>query len=1082
MNFSPDDDDATATLLGQIADDFTARLQRGEQPDVEDFAQRYPEIAGVLREVLPALQAIRPAPAACPMPSILGDYRIVREVGRGGMGIVYEAEQISLKRRVALKVLPLHPALEAKFLARFQREAKTAAALHHTNIVPVHAVGCEQGVHFYAMQFIDGQGLDQVIARGGIGLEAAARMSIQVADALEYAHARGVVHRDIKPANLILDQGGLVWITDFGLVKCLEETDTLTRSGDVIGTARYMSPEQALPRRGPIDRRTDVYSLGATLYEVIALQPAFAASDNATLLQQIAFDEPSSPRQHNRSIPRDLETIVLKAMAKEPRRRYATAGALADDLRRFVAGRAIHARPLPVWERAWRWARRRPALASSIVVSAVAAVSLIALGLWSNAELRQANERERHRAREAEERERIGRRHLYATHMNLAQMAWEHGHVGRLRTLLESEQPRAGQEDLRGFEWFYFWRLSHRARQHLAGHEHAISAVAFAPDGKRLATGSYDRTIQLWDAATGKPLKTLAGHKGFVHAVAFAPDGETLASASHDGTVKLWDTRKGAKLDTLTPQTREVHALAFSHDSRLLATAGADGTVKLWDALRRKECGSIEAHTGPVFGVAFSPNNELLATAGADKVVRLWSVPRGEAVFALEGHTAAVHGLAFSADSKTLASGSADQTVKLWDVVKARERATLRGHAESVTSVAFAPDAQSLASSDGGAPYLPELSPNQPRWAPVRARHGEVKLWDVKTGQERASLRGHTAAVYGVAFSPTDATLASVGDDMTVILWDVSDRSAATLAGHGREVNAVAFSPDGRTLISGSDDRTVRLWDVATGQEKTALRRETGNVKTVLFAPDGTFYAFGGGDRTIRLWDAGSGSEKAVLKGHRTTVRSLAFSPDGKTLASGAGDPHTKPPPGEVKLWDLATQRERANLTGHPQVVRSVAYSPDGRLLATGSDGKMVKLWDGATGQEVATLREVPETVRSVAFSPDGKTLAIAGGGMSDPAEPGEVLLWDLEAGRPRAILHGHRASVLAVVFAPDGKTLATGSNDGGVKLWDPETAQERAGLEGHKGLVRGAAFSPDGKTLATGDNDSLIKLWYAAR
>ena len=474
----PSDDDALAERLGQIADEFTERLNKGERPDVEAYCHSHPELAGVLREVLPAVEAMQSATSpsllsGVQVPPVLGDYHIVREIGRGGMGIVYEAEQVSFPRKVALKVLPVAPAFEARFLARFQREARTALQLHHTNIVPVYAVGCEQGVHYYAMQFIEGRGLDVVLKdwrAGGVGPrrdhdptmsqlppgahasgspEFVAQIGLQVAEALDYAHQRGVVHRDVKPSNLLLDAAGIVWITDFGLVKNLGEDDNLTRSGDVVGTARYMSPEQTLARRGPIDRRSDVYSLGVTLYELLTLQPAFDGGDPAALLHQLAYDEPPAPRALDADIPRDLETIVTKALAKSPRDRYPTAGELAADLRRFLAGEPILARPLTLCERAWRWCHRNPVVAS---LTAAVALSLLAgIGLSSyfavQAAFReqdalrerdrvddktQEEYRERDRAdqkaaeadanaRRSRDEKRKADRHLYVARMNLGQ-------------------------------------------------------------------------------------------------------------------------------------------------------------------------------------------------------------------------------------------------------------------------------------------------------------------------------------------------------------------------------------------------------------------------------------------------------------------------------------------------------------------------------------------------------------------------------------------------------------------------------------------------------------------------------------
>lgn len=1125
------DDDALADQIGRIADEFTEALHRGENPDIDSYARRYPEVASVLREVLPTLQALGAsmppvaATAAPRLPDVLDDYRLGRELGRGGMGIVFEAEQISLKRRVALKVLPVHPALEARYLGRFEREAKTAAALHHTNIVPVFAVGCAQGIHYYAMQLIEGRGLDVIlndmrsrvtspaalaqvqeeqaqqfpeplheqgarpntsdVSRAGGAppayFLAVARMGLQVAEALEYAHERGVVHRDIKPSNLILDQAGILWITDFGLVKHLDGSDdNLTRTGDILGTARYMSPEQAVPKRGPVDARSDIYALGVTLYELLTLQPAFAATDQATLLQQIADEEPVPPRQRNRAVPRDLETIVLRAMAKEPRQRFRSAAALAADLRRFIAGEPIQARSRGVVERVWKWARRRPAVAALVAVSVLAAVSLTAGAIWSNAELRAANERERQRALEAEERERIGRRHLYAAHLSLARQAWDRGYSEQVRTALDRELPTPDREDLRGFEWYYFWNLSHRERRSWVGHRRAVSAVVFAPQARFLATASYDHTIKFWDPATGALLRTI--QVGPPTSLALSGDGKTLVAGNYDGTVRVWDTAGGKELAVFRGHTGPVHGVALRGDGAQLASAGADGDIRLWDAVGRgKESIVLHGHTGAVWSVAYHPDGKHLASGGADETTRLWTLGSDEVPVLLKGHTAAVRAVAYTPDGTLLATGSADHTIKLWDVATARSIATLEAHSNPVVTLAFSPDGATLASGGGG-DLEPRLATS--RAMQLRARPASVKLWDVLTRQQRAILRGHTSPVCAVAFADDGRTLASTGQDLAVFLWNLDGIEPRNiLPTPGKELNAVAVAPDGKSLLTASDDQTARLWDIATGLEQARPDENNGPVKAVAFNAEGTRFAIAAGDKRIRLYDAGTRAEVRKLEGHVRQPRALAFSPDGKTLASGGGDfgAAREIIPGEARLWDLAGQRPPIDLIGHTDIIRTVAFSLDGKLLVTGSDDCTAKIWDAGTGKLRQTLGEFAHSVRSAAFSPDGKTLAIACGGVWNAHEPGDVTLWDLEEGKTRLVLRGHRAGVLAVAYAPNGRVLATGSIDGTIKFWDAVTGEERAVLEGHRGLVRALAFTPNGRVLASVDSQGMTRLWFAA-
>jgi WD40 repeat protein/serine/threonine protein kinase len=1147
-------------------EEYRAALEAGCRPDRAAFLARHPEIAEALAECLDGLEFVhaaasglseagaapaggKPAPALdLPLGGPLGDFRILREIGRGGMGVVYEAEQVSLGRRVALKVLLGNAAQDPRVLARFRREYRAAAQLHHTNIVPVYEVGQQNGLCFYAMQFIRGQALDEVFRqlqhlRAGSApsatheaaapadhlaqslwtgafepagsacatvdhefrpdpvvaspapqpaeLSAAlpdhselssvasnyrrycrnvARLGLQAAEALAYAHARGIVHRDIKPANLLLDSTGVLWVSDFGLVKT--EDPALTDTGDLVGTLRYMAPERF---RGECDARADVYALGLTLYELLVLRPAFDGQDRLHLVDQISRQEPARPRVLDSRIPRDLETILMKAIEKEPRRRYPSAEALASDLRRFLADEPIQARRIGPLERLGRWGRRNP-LVASLTAAVVLVTALGFAGVFGQMQVAQAKERQAERKeQEAKEQRDVAQqqrdevralnerlqRTLYIANMNLAQHAWEAGGAGRVRELLEQHRPKPGEVDLRGFEWHYLYRLCHPEILTLRG---GGSSVAYSPDGKRLASATPVSPppweVKVWDAQTGQQFLSLKG--GGTH-VAFSSDGKRLASTG-GYEMKVWDAQTGQELLTLKGS---VNCVAFSPDGKRLAGPHVDpttmeGAVKVWEVQTGQVLLSIKSGA---YYVAYSPDGKRLATAD-EKTVKVWDAQTGQELLALKGHTLEVGYVAFSPDGKRLASADgwpehADPTVRIWDAQTGQELLTLKGGGYYV---AYSPDGKRLASTD----------------------QQTVTVWDAQTGQVLLTLKGHTGRVMGVAYSPDGKHLAIASDDHTVKVWDAQAIQKPLIhQGEATSFASMAFSPDGKRLASGSTGPSsdgpgeAKVWDAQTGQELLTLKGHTGRVSSVAFSPDGKYLASGSGVVVFNLypprpgetkvWDAQTGQELLTLKGG---AYSVAFSPDGKRVATGSGghDKQGKPLPADVKVWDARTGQEMLTLKGHTYDVLSVAFSPDGKRLASASEDKTVKVWDAQTGQVLHTCKGHTRRVRSVAFSPDGKHLASA-------SEDKTVKVWDAQTGQETLTLKGHTNCLNSVVFSPDGKRLVSVADDKTVKVWDTQTGQE---LHTFKGPVQSVAFSPDGHRLASGSNDGKVTIWDA--
>ncbi len=1034
-----------------------------------------------------------PAPGAAgppPPPFVPAGYEFLGELGRGGMGVVYRARQAGLNRLVAVKMILAGRHAGPNVLARFRAEAEAVAALHHPNIVQIYEVGERDGLPYFSLELVEGGSLDDRLDGTPWPARAAAELVAGLARAMHYAHSRGVIHRDLKPANILLVAGDgwrvagehgpasspatrhpspstlIPKITDFGLAKQLDSAGGRTRTGDILGTPSYMAPEQAGGKSKEIGPACDIYALGAILYELLTGGPPFRAETALDTILQVTSADPVPPRRLVPKLPCDLETICLKCLEKGPAQRYASAGALADDLQRFLDHKPILARPTTAWQRLAKWARRRPAVAALTLLSAVTAAVGFALVTWQWREAEAARAGQERQRRQAEDALREANVNLYFNHIALADREWHAGNAGRAEELLDACP--AGQRE---WEWHYLKRLCHSDLRTIRSAVGGSGAIAYSPDGKFLATAGRGHDLLLLDAVSGKVVRTFRGHGSPVVAVAFRRDGRRLASGSLEvdegkGELKVWDVGDGREVFTVPGSRGGVTALAFSPDGARLAAGEGNhprkdqpAEVRLLDAATGAVVRTLCGPAPRVNGVAFSPDGQTLVAAGtAPRAptrlpaghVKAWEADTGKELLPFVGHSVGISGVAFSPDGSRLATASWDHSARVWDVATRRTLATYYGHNYALGSIAFSPDSRHVASA---------------------GLDRTIHIWDAKTRRQECTLLGHGGAVFGLAYAPDGRRLASCafiqarepGGELKV--WDLTEEQAfRSLRAHSKLLLGLALSADGRRLASAGFDGEIRLWDADTLHELPGQRGFLREQNTVAVSPDGKLLASRATDKRLTLWDVTSGRVVHSLGGPVPVLRAVAFSSDGRLLAADTRNHVLAQGPGEIAVWDLATEQRVVTLRG-----RAVAFSPDGRRLAFGN-GNAVTIHDLDTGRGVLTLEGHTAEVLAVAFDRDGGRIATGGRDRT-------VRVWDAATGHLLAELRGHTAPVWGLAFHPAGGRLASASMDsvgggkGEVILWDPATRRAALSLPGNVAV----AFSADGTRLFAASGDRYL-------
>jgi WD40 repeat protein len=994
-----------------------------------------------------------PAPPLEVAPPHVGDYEILGEVGRGGMGVVYRARHLQLQRIVALKMLLGGAFAHGEERVRFRAEAEAVARLQHPHIVQIyevgeHDVGAGLPRPYFTLEFADGGNLAGRIAGRPQPPRAAASWLEALARAVHYAHGQGIVHRDLKPSNVLLTAEGQPKICDFGVAKFLTGSDARTLSGTVLGTAEYMAPEQALGK-AQVGPAADLYALGAILYTALTGRPPFQGTSVWHTLEQVLKQEPVSPHRLQPSVPRDLETICLKCLAKEPGRRYASAQALADDLRRFLADQPIQARRPSLGERCARWVRHHKAVTAAVavvtgilvaaaVVSTLEAVQKEAARLEArNAEAAALAAQKRAEAAQqlAEDRRELAVRNLYLATTNLIGPALNSPvGVNQVRQFLREWRGLPARDDPRGWEWFYCQALARRAQRALRGHTADASALAWSPDGRRLASGGFDNTLRVWDADTAREIRTVPAPWGIL-AVSWSPDGRRLASANwSDKTVGVWDPATGKEVRPRLPHADELFSVAFHPDGRRVAASDFGGMVIVWDTASGKALFTRAVRDKAGSPVCWSPDGRRLAAGAEGNAIQVWDADSGQALARLEGHTGSVAAVRWSPDGRRLASAGQDRTLKVWDAATGTVLRTVPfPQVESWSeALCWSPDSHRLAA--GGTDLA-------------------VHVWDADSGKEQFALWGHTGAhICAVCWSPDGRRLASAerGWNGEIRVWDLAAAlgpRTLPVGGPDEPELEVCWSPDGRRLVSGHKSGDVKIWDADSGLTLATLCAHAGPVTRVRWAPDGRRLATAGHDATVKLWDAQDGRLLATRPPDGPPVYALSWGPDGQRLACNAVD-------GSITYWDVTTgARRRAPFTGG-----AAAWSPKGNRLAVGGSYS-IRLHDTETDAQLAVWPNTTAHTNLPNWSPDGRHIAVVAGHA--------VEVRDATTGRVPFPLLGHTQRVHALAWGPDSKQLATGTEDGRIHLWDTATGNAILTLRGQGGPVQSVAWSPDGRRLA---------------
>lgn len=1016
-----------------------------------------------------------------------GDFDQIQMLARGGMGVVFKARQRRLNRWVAVKLISGGTLAAPDFLKRFRLEAEAAASLEHPNIVPIYEVGESGGQPFFSMKLLEGGTLVERARRARLDPAEAGRLMAKVARAVHHAHQRGILHRDIKPNNILLDSVGEPYLTDFGLAKLIAQDSTLTHTIAVLGTPSYMSPEQARGEARVLTTATDVYGLGAVLYELLTGQPPFAGGTSLETVRLVLEHEPRRPSLLNPDVDRDLETICLKCLEKESARRYGSAEALADDLERWLVHEPIRARRASTPERLAKWVRRRPTVAA---LSAFAMAALAALVVLSAIFSLRLGEERRKVAREAEANRQGNVRLLVAE----ATRGVEAGDfTSALLPLVEAvrrDRASAAREQLQRQRLGALLRQCPRLSQ-LWIHPSPVLDAALSLDGRRIATATEDGTAHVYSLDSGDRVGSPLVHTSTVIQVVFSPDGRKLAVQDFTGSTRLWEVESGRRLGPPLPHRAAYHqAMAFSPDGQLLAITGPTN-AQVWKADGSGMAIFSLTGAGIMRGLGFNRDGSALIAGGTDQIARLWSVPEGKPTGVLLEHPAPVWAAFFLTGDRAVATLADDRVLRIWDPVSGALLRDTRPHRADILAWAASPDgsrvvtagfdnaAKIWSTTEAGPPLavLPhQAGVDTVSFSSDGARiltgsyDGTAQVWNAQTGEPEPPQLRHAAGLSVARLEPATERLIAGTFHGDLRQWrPVPHQGARSVLSLPAEVVYAGFANATGPVVVVTADGTLRTWATRGTEGVTWSARHQEDATLAALSADGDRVAVGSRNGKVELWLPESGEPTMVFQAHPGPLHCLTFLGHGERLLSAGED-------GTAAVWDSTNGALIGSRVQHDRPILWAEVSADGGRLATCGHGGQARVWEAATGRLLSTLSLPRFAVPQIHFSPDGKRVVTTGWDHSNAARAGRI--WEAATGREVANPLWHRDGVLCAAYSPDGRFVATGGEDNLARVWSAETGQPLTPVLGHRGYVVEVTFSPDNRLVATASSDGTARVW----